>query len=295
MNSNKSNIKSIQKFVGPITEEHLSHVDFYCSANIGMIIPATDSCKYCRAVMHDHPSYSFVLHFDDSYILEIEGQKFETRQGKLTAISPKIIHAHHEQSSEKFSRYAAIFVSEKYFHEQLAVYPELELRRFAGEAFDSGPEILSNVKEFIFEADNRMPGYLSLLEAIGLKLTHSIIRTAYNVSIPSQKTNIRLNIDQVIQFMHGHYQEKINTNQLAQCANLSLSHFSRIFKNETGKSPVDYLINLRLNKAKKLLQFNESSITEIALACGFSSASHFSSYFQKSFGIPPLKFRQSFQ
>ncbi|MBN2010549.1 helix-turn-helix transcriptional regulator [candidate division KSB1 bacterium] len=293
MQNNKSDIDAIQKLVGPIPEEHLAHTDFYCSTTIGLILPATDSCKYCQAVMHKHPAYSFLLHFDDYYILEINGQKLHIAHGDLTAISPNILHVHHEQSSERITRYAGVFIPEDYFIEQISLYPNLEPVRLAGDIFRYTPELSANVKEFILEAEGKMPGYMPLLDAIGLRITHAIIRIIYDVSIPTQKTNLRLNVDQAIQFMHGHYPEKIDTKQLARQAHLSPSHFSRIFKHETGKSPIEYLIGIRLHKARKLLHINDSSITEIALSCGFSSTSHFSSFFQKSFGVTPLKYRQS--
>lgn len=70
--------------------------------------------------------------------------------------------------------------------------------------------------------------------------------------------------------------------------------FNRLFKKEMSISPIEYLIKLRLNKSKKYLRETDYSITDISLKCGFYSASHFSSYFLKQFGLSPSEYHKIF-
>ena len=94
--------------------------------------------------------------------------------------------------------------------------------------------------------------------------------------------------------MEQHFSEKITVDTLAQLSNMSQSNFNRLFKKEMNISPIEYLINLRLRKAKKYLSEMSNSISDIALKCGFYSASYFSSCFYKQFNLSPSEYQKIF-
>lgn len=76
-------------------------------------------------------------------------------------------------------------------------------------------------------------------------------------------------------------------------AHLSSSQFSRSFKKHTGTSPYDYLLSVRLARAKELLKNTNLPISDIAYQTGFASDSNFIYFFRKNEGISPLKFRNT--
>ncbi|MCR5583989.1 MAG: AraC family transcriptional regulator [Lachnospiraceae bacterium] len=80
------------------------------------------------------------------------------------------------------------------------------------------------------------------------------------------------------------------------CARLSVSkfYFLRTFKQQTGFTPNDYLITVRLNHAKSLLRSTSMTIEDIALECGFSTASYFIRVFKKHEAVTPLHYRKYF-
>lgn len=86
--------------------------------------------------------------------------------------------------------------------------------------------------------------------------------------------------------MELHYSEKITLEMLAAEGCFSAWHFHRIFKGIVGETPQEYLNRIRLEKAVMLMDQNYS-ITQIALATGFSSSSHFSQTFKKQYDISP--------
>lgn len=94
-----------------------------------------------------------------------------------------------------------------------------------------------------------------------------------------------------VRYMKAHYSEKITVEHMAKAVSLSPSQFSRQFKRQTGVPPYEYLLSLRLSKAKELLKTTELPVHEIAYQCGFGGESSFISFFKKQEGIPPLKFR----
>ena len=73
---------------------------------------------------------------------------------------------------------------------------------------------------------------------------------------------------------------------------LSSFYISKIFKSETGDTPINYLISLRMQKARELLDKNpEQSIQTVAMAVGYEDAYHFSKLFKKYFGLSPLYYK----
>lgn len=93
------------------------------------------------------------------------------------------------------------------------------------------------------------------------------------------------------QFIYKNFDKDITVDEMAKYINMSASYFSKVFKNITGFSPYDYLLTIRLDKAKELLRQTDNSIETIAFKTGFNSTSNFIYFFKKETGISPLKFR----
>lgn len=100
--------------------------------------------------------------------------------------------------------------------------------------------------------------------------------------------------EQVVSYIEDHYSEKISLDQIAENMYLSPFYISRIFKGETGNTPIRHLINLRLEKAKELLESGyQGSIQEVAALVGYDDAYHFSKLFKKRYGISPSQARKN--
>ena len=95
----------------------------------------------------------------------------------------------------------------------------------------------------------------------------------------------------VIEFMSCHFAEPLTLERLAAEACISKFHFVRLFRERVGQSPHRYLAELRLDAAQRMLISSELSIAEIALECGYSTATHFSTSFARRFGMSPTSFR----
>ena len=79
---------------------------------------------------------------------------------------------------------------------------------------------------------------------------------------------------------------------LASDANLSVFHFSRLFKSQTGYSPHEYLMKTRLDRARVLLKATNPTVKEVAHAVGFRSSAHFVQSFHEAASMTPLWFRE---
>lgn len=104
-------------------------------------------------------------------------------------------------------------------------------------------------------------------------------------------TNISKYIEEAENYIKAHYHENININKIAQHLNIDRSYFYRIFKNHFGISPMEYLINIRFQQARKLLSETNLSTNNIAKIVGYENYSPFYLMFQKKMGMPPQEFR----
>jgi AraC-like DNA-binding protein len=90
-----------------------------------------------------------------------------------------------------------------------------------------------------------------------------------------------------------HLSESMDLAELAGVAGLSLYHFARAFKQSTGVTPHQYLVQRRIEQAREMLARSDLPLSEIALAAGFSDQSHLARLFRQTLGITPGQFRWS--
>lgn len=94
-------------------------------------------------------------------------------------------------------------------------------------------------------------------------------------------------VNYTVYYLENHYKEEITLEKLAQDQFLSPTYLSKIFKEATGVSPINYLIEIRLKRAKDMLKNDNLTIKEVASAVGYQDAYHFSKSFKKLYGVSP--------
>ena len=102
-------------------------------------------------------------------------------------------------------------------------------------------------------------------------------------------------IHKVKQHIHEHYSEEIRLEELASLAGMSTSAFCRFFKMHTGRTVMDYVIDIRLGNAARLLVDTTAPISEICWQCGFNNLSNFNRIFKAKRGYTPRDFRTLFK
>ncbi|MGM0874684.1 MAG: response regulator transcription factor [Bacillota bacterium] len=102
-------------------------------------------------------------------------------------------------------------------------------------------------------------------------------------------------ITKALEYISAHYTENLTLQSVADIVHLSKSYFSLYFKKQTGRNFVDYLIELRIREAKRLLAQNEGRIYDVARAAGFNDVKYFSKVFKKVTGLTPMEYREKHQ
>lgn len=102
-----------------------------------------------------------------------------------------------------------------------------------------------------------------------------------------RKSNV---INVAIEYIQRHYNEEITLNQISEYVNLSPQHFSKIFKESTNYKFVDWVNNLRISKAKELMNGSTLTIKEICFQVGYQDPNYFSRIFKKYVGLTPTEY-----
>jgi len=116
---------------------------------------------------------------------------------------------------------------------------------------------------------------------------HSMIAVPQELKLKYRDRRVQA----VVDFMNANLHRHIDLDKITEVANVSSSHFSRIFKAETGLSQIDFLIRLRLEKARQLLKSGDLRIKEVMAAVGFNSKGHFARHFKRRFGVTPSEYK----
>lgn len=97
----------------------------------------------------------------------------------------------------------------------------------------------------------------------------------------------------VMEYIEANVAQTITLSELAAIAGLSVFHFSRVFKRQTGATPYQAVTAKRLDLSRQLIGLREMPLAEVALVCGFSSQAHFTTAFTKHMGMSPGRYRRS--
>lgn len=162
---------------------------------------------------------------------------------------------------------------------------ELQLRE---STFLDDPQLAGQFRQLV-QLDWHEPGERLLGSSLAHEMTSHVLLTQVGLRqglkvkgglAPHLRRRLAAYIEQ-------HLDQPLSLGELAQLAALSEYHFVRMFRTSFGLPPHRYVLQRRLLRARQLLQHSRLPLGEIALACGFASASHFSNRFRAAFGAAP--------
>jgi AraC-like DNA-binding protein len=121
-----------------------------------------------------------------------------------------------------------------------------------------------------------------------------LIKAAVKPNANRPNPQIDSRVHKAMEYIKSHLTGYLSLEKLASIAELSPWHFARTFKSEAGISPHQLVLQLRLERAKAILE-TSTPIAEIATLLRFSDRSHFTMYFKRAYGVTPRRFRLELQ
>ena len=218
---------------------------------------------------HSHNYHELVYYAFGDGKTTIDGQTYHFTNNCFFVISPGEVHNEiHDADGE-------VICLEFTPHEDIPL----------GFYKDSSLKSYKTLRDILHEAKNQSYGYKKM---ISLKLNELFLYVER-----SERPSINeKNFEYVINYIQENYHDKIVLSDCAKQLNISYDYFQHRFKEITGRSPRQFLINRRLTASKELLLHSKLSCTEIAYRCGFSTSAQYSAIFNKTFGLTPMQYRK---
>ena len=241
---------------------------------------------------HVHDNYEFTVPLSHSPKLLIENKPFTLPRKNIFPTNPGQSHSPAEAACGH-----QIIVVQVTPHELQEISNSLNGRRKCEfrnipVSFDLHMENL--VDMFIYESQYKQAGHEFILQHLSSLLGATILR-ALNSNLNRQNKSLnsisKKEVNLAVDFLQASLNQEFSLDEVANLVGLSKYHFIRLFKKETGKTPYQYYLDIKIDKAIELIKIDKYSITEICFMCGFKDHSHFSRVFLNKTGMTPSRFK----
>jgi AraC-like DNA-binding protein len=138
----------------------------------------------------------------------------------------------------------------------------------------------------------RILGLLEILYELSLQKNYHLLASKSFTNVKNAPESRR--VREVEEYIDKHYKEEIRLNTLSEIAGMTPAAFSRFFRVRTGKTVSDYMIDIRLGHAARLLVGSANSVADVCYQCGFNNISNFNRIFKKKKGCSPSGFRENY-
>lgn len=263
-------------------------------------------CPYFPSPWHFHKEYELVLINKGRGTRFIGDKVSRFEEGDLSLIGSNIPHLF-RNSEEYYAKNSKLKANSIFIHftkdflgNSFFDIPEMKLVLRLLERSSLALEIHGKTKKYTKsklldmydqKAHDRL---ISLLEIL-LHLAHSNeLKPLLSTGFSANKIGDTERINKVFEFIMKNYTEEIYVQEIASKLNMSVASFSRYFKHHTRKTFSDYVTEIRIGHACRLLMENNFSISEISYQSGFDNLSNFYRHFKKIIGIIPKDYRNRF-
>ena len=252
---------------------------------------------------HWHDSIEILYIIRGSYQIEINLQNEVLQEGDICILNSGDLHQITGESAEAIHE-VVLFdpaILDFSYHDEMqeeCVRPLIEQLRLFPHIFRKGEEcgqcILPVVEKLMKIAVEKKEGWYLKSKLLIMELVVEIYEKGWMLlsdSVLSKSEERRIKqYKTVVSYMEENYQNPISLQDMADTISCNSQYLCRFFREIAGTSPIQYLINLRLEKACYLLQHSSKSVLEIALDCGFENVSYFIRKFKEVKGCTPKQY-----
>ncbi len=249
---------------------------------------------------HYHPEFELIFIEGLTGIRHVGQHVSSFMESDLVLIGPNIPHLNFDYGLMTNYRQIVVQLKENFLVDTLSGTAEFTLIQqlfkkavygisFNGEAKEEGVRLLKEIKAL--DGFHRLIKLLEIFNILARTDEYSILNTT-DTSV-KLFLNDKLRMGNIYDYMHEHYHEHTDVNELAGKLGLSTAAFCRYFKKQTNITFTDFVNQYRISQAKTLL-LQENNVSEVCYSVGFQSLSYFNKLFKKLTGQGPLEFKKQF-
>mgnify|MGYP002621503396 CR=1 FL=1 len=250
--------------------------------------------------VHWHKEFELIHVISGTYHILVGHENFALQKDDLCIIPGKVLHGDAEQKS------IALFESIVFDLDMIRIHSyesddfisaaaggELELNNILPA---SNKEILTIANQLFQSFKDMREGYELRIPALILLLFSELKRQQLYTRkqiFSEKRMRQSQQFDAVLNYIKENYCMQVGLDDLASIIGLSPKYFCRIFREVTGRSPIEYLNWFRINMACDKLRGSDRKLSDIAADCGFNDLSYFIKTFRNYKGVTPLKYRNT--
>ncbi len=223
-------------------------------------------------------------------MVRIGNESFELEANQYILIPAHQMHAYQADNANPWTIYWMHFIGRPSDDFIQKIFQRIQERKnilaFDGEVY----RIFNRFCKLLSKGYSR-----EILEYINLTLPYFFCEYLYPEIAKDKNVDGTDIIELAIEFLKINIGNRIGLQEIASHVNLSVSHFSKVFKHRTGYSPIEYLNHLKVQKACYLLQFSDKRISLISYDLGFEDQYYFSRLFKEHMGVSPSSYRASLE
>lgn len=282
---------SFEEFIEKIPRNIHSNTRSYVSTNVAVFIPE----EFVIARKINTLDYHFVIFHTTPPPVKIGDITIQFKKGSFVPIEPGVDLEVLPLQSHGKVKFISISIKKEFFDriaQEILVMKRIEFER-EGKAYNH--QILDLIQHWINEI-NAYKGVCPLMmESIENQLVIQLLRDSLPNKLKNARSKLTDNdyISKAVEYMDQYYNCHITIEEICKSIFVSPCHFQRIFKKHMNQTPYNYLMELRINKAKEKLLEENIRIEEISRQCGFVSTAHFSSVFKRIEGLSPTIYRKN--
>lgn len=257
------------------------------------------SSEYMGVTNHWHEEAELTLITSGKCIYKIDLVEYEVEEGDILFVPPLFLHSITLGNNKKVSSETYVFHLKFLGGNSTDICSTRYLASIMNQEFSMPYVIKPNHPAYvslrkIFNQinttyDESIIGYELALKSFFLQTIFLLLQYSKKVAV-SETEKVSDKIKNVLDYIELHYSETITVSQLAKLCYFSDYHFMRFFKKHMNMTCVEYINNLRLEKAVELFEKGNSSIMEVSLSVGFHNLSYFHRAFKKKYRMTPLSF-----
>lgn len=256
---------------------------------------------YPAVTPHWHDEAELTLIKKGSCTYQIRFETYEAEQGDLLFVPPAALHSLTIPPKSRYESETYVFhmsflgansadiCAVRYLAPVAA--QSLLLPCHIGKGHPAHPELMEIFNSINSVYENAAPGYELILKSLLLRTVAVLLPYGKEESLhPQLQTEHMDKLKLVLEYISEHYAEELSIAQLAKICFFSEYHFMRFFKKYMGMSCLEYIKDLRLEKAAELLSQGETPVLDASLSSGFPNLSYFYREFKKKYGMTPKQF-----
>lgn len=238
--------------------------------------------------LHWHDCFEIELVLSGSAVQSLNGITQNLGPGDIYLLNPTDFHSVKSEGAEVFNiMFSETLLDDELMQKILSVEKNM-LFHLDEKEFKNAVSLISQmVDEFDHTTSYSEPYIKNLLECIFI-----ILLRKYDFEFSGSPDNKVSGVRKSILFMHSHFRENPSMATAAEISGFNMNYFSSLFHKVTGKTYKEYLNDLKLEYAKKLVLSGHLSISDICFASGFNSLPNFLKNFKVRFGISPGNMRK---